>query len=214
MPFPLYSIIEAINNENATQFVTVKNSKDSIGLFQCFEDLDLVDKSIENQSLRFQTDGQFLALPEKFTSFFRVFYEGKLIRSSYQFMRTGKEANNYQKNQTRFEYLKYQRDKLRFIVNAEFDILPPGMYFVIWKVTDISLQLYLDAYLVFRIRHVNEKEMIQKYRNSEIGIFSGKDKIDDEDLGISDFTTELASEWVSYRTQFIKTKELKNVRNL
>ena len=227
MPFPIFSVVEAIEQGvNATQFVTVKNSKDSIGLFQCFDSLDLEGGSIEKQVLKFQVDGSFVTMPSKFTGFLRVFYEGKLIRSSYQFLSEERRRTNgdgSKLNQTSFEYSKFQKSKLKFTVTAEFDVLAPGMYFVVWKVTDMSLQLYLDAFLSFRVRHKEEKTLILFYRDNdgvdEAGVEAftkliGAEHLVEEDMSGIDWSMEYANEWVGYRTQFVREREAKNIRNL
>ena len=121
-------------------------------------------------------------------------------------------------------------NRLRFTIDTDFSVLPPGMYFIVTKITDISKQFYVDSHTIVRVRlqsetmegrRSEEHEIIAKYRR----MFESDD-VDQSQYGASqldqllgkndptfllynfedtNWQTSIEHEWVSYKIQHMKS---------
>lgn len=210
-------MVTVLNDTN--QFTLVKNCKDSIGLFQTMPDVEI--RQVENHEFEQDFSGEAQFKPEKMVGLVRVFYEGALIRTAMDVF--GKKIEPKMVNQTTFYYYdNYYDNYLKIAVKIQFSILPPGNYFLVTKVTDMTGQLFLDSYTVVRVRHSGgveiERRLVNEYRNE------GKDK--EKFLGLKHDSVrqfemdpymwgkDIDTEWIDYRVQHVKRYDVKNIRNL
>ena len=149
IPFPLYTTGPSGNND----LFTVKNARDSFGQFMTLPDINLSEeKQMVNKILKFHILGELLQKPLKFRGLFRIFYEGQLVRSSYQVFDYDTSSSVSFKNSTKFYVTHPSKEHSTFNIEYNMDLLPPGMYLFLIKITDISNQLYLDSYNIGRVK--------------------------------------------------------------
>merc|ERR1712147_369721 len=116
--------------------------------------------------LKMKISGKFQQQSLKYKGLFRIFYEGKLIKSSFQIF-THRETNEINGTKIRIIYPNWpKKEKSIFQVEQNFKILPTGIYMSIFRVTDMSDQLYVDNFSIFRVRLKNEDVDDEIFKNS------------------------------------------------
>ena len=153
-PFPLYTV----GPDSQDQIMTIRNCKDSFGLFQALPDIILKngDQALLNKHLKMQVTGELQQMPKKYRGLMRIYYEGKIIKQSYQIFGEavpGKKVKDEDfRNNTRMEMNYPDHMSAQFMFEHKMAVMPPGMYMIVWRITDMSSQLFLDTYSIVRVR--------------------------------------------------------------
>ena len=113
IPWPLYTVTEALGKQESTQFVTVRSSPNSVGRFQNLRNIRLGAASIMNHNMVLKYKGRYLSWPRRFCGHLKILYEGFDLRSHLDCF-TEKETK--QKLQTIGDELK-DDELFRFEVN-------------------------------------------------------------------------------------------------
>ena len=194
-PWPLFSVGPGGN----TQVVTIKNFKDSLGLFQVLPDYMVANskpENIENKQIKLKFIGDLLQIPFKFIGLFRIYYEGTLLKSSYQVFKNGTAANskytsasneNTFINDTLISMdINRKSRQATFSITHNLNVMPPGIYLFVFRVTDTSNQAYLETFNIMRVRITNQEneefKLIQEYRSylcDDDGYKASKEKFTD-----------------------------------
>lgn len=146
IPFPVATSLDA------DDYVSVRNCKDHLGLFNVIPEFKLVNDANANlpdqNILKFQYKGKTKQRCMKFSLLYRLYYEGKEIRNCYRvFDYNGSKANGTTAS------VKIDNDSLIFtIIDKIENHLNAGIYFNVIKITDMSGQPYIDTNNFYRVK--------------------------------------------------------------
>ena len=224
IPYPLHTILN-----KTEQYVSIRHCKNDLGLFQVVPDIELHRASDIQISMKFS--GLALTIPKKFYSLFRIYYEGVLIKSCFQEVDPNNKDVLLTKNdkvkvnifQQKIDPIKDSmgqsiysnqdiektHSKLNIILTDTLDLMRPGMYVIVHRVTDVTGIPYVDSQSIMRVlpsAAINGYALLKRFHNKlkeNQNIYNAETC--HRDLGarldLEVLEQDVLSEWMHYYTR-------------